>query len=169
MFYMDVPLLLQEVLWGLGRLAAAAHLPQPRTAPAASTARGTAAVAAAAPSEQRSATGRGGEDWEPCLLLPRLQALLEGPGGVFEGVLGWAPEPQEGAAGQAAAHVSTTPSRQGSEGLGALPVESGELGEQEDQEEGEGDADVLGEQGADESPGGMDGVDETCQDNEAGV
>jgi hypothetical protein len=144
-FWLDAPLLLQEVLWGLVRLAVVLPVPQ-QAAPssshspgakaagsshqqstdgAASRGRASTAGATMATSPKQPAlmaataaahTAAGGPtsagaaaadqalqryrrlfldddrgDWDPSMLLSQLQALLEGPGGVFKAVLGWQP------------------------------------------------------------------------------
>lgn len=164
LFCMDVPLLLQEVLWGLVRLAAA-HPPLARAAAAAST----GAPAAAGPSEPSPLTpGRRRQGWESCALLQRLQALMEGPGGVLRGVLGWAPETQEAAAGQEAAADVSAPRSQGS-GPGSQAAEPEGLKELKEQEEGEDNAGEPGEQDVDELTGGVDSMSDACGDGEADV
>jgi hypothetical protein len=132
-FWMDAPLLLQEVLWGLVRLAALLPSPAAPSAPqhTAGSLQGKEAQAqqqrGAGVQHQRRSQSSGGagslnaqpaaqqpapvptaaealaryqqlfmldgrECWDG-LLLPRLQALLEGPSGVFRAVLGWQPAP----------------------------------------------------------------------------
>lgn len=96
LFWMDAPLLLQDVVWGLVRLSAvlpaACTLPSNDThPPAAAAAAGPSALQAYRQLFADSSSREACSAPSPLLLLLRLQALLEGPHGAFEGVLGWQP------------------------------------------------------------------------------
>jgi hypothetical protein len=95
--------------------------------------------------------------WDPVLLLPQLQALLEGPGGVFRAVLGWQPaaagiQPPTAALGPG---MGSCGSQQLQEGLG-VHGGSGQL-EDDSEEACEGDQGVGAGEGSVVDEGAADG------------
>jgi hypothetical protein len=108
-----------------------------------------------------------GDGCDASLLLPRLQALLEGPSGVFRAVFGWQLPAQQAAAG---AEGASSGDAQPEADSGTLLEEAEEVGWQHG-DEGEGQEEQEGqeeEQGCSEGVGddteaaqeGAQGVDE---------
>lgn len=89
-----------------------------------------------------------GDDWDASLLLPRLQALLEGASGVFRAVLGCQLPSQQAAGAGSEASDSGAWDEAGVLGL-EQQDEVQEGGEEEEDEEGCSDG-VVDDKGADQ-------------------